>query len=667
MTTFPGINRSVVLNHFDDDETRIINFLARDWYVTNGGGPIIFNRNSRYKFFFIKPTRDYVEMFNIEREVVCVFSSYNNFEPRTLDAFEYVFNRYPDLRLENICCILISKDRDIKQKVSRLLKGDPESRVIIPFTYEDFYATNTYFIKSRFRSFFYERDLFAFESPITRDYFFFGRSSLIHKMINRHKSKENSGLFGLRKTGKTSVINGIYRALKTEDLPSVIIDCQDTSFNQRRWFKALHFIIRELKKQNKIKCLITEEIKYTEENASLYFEKDLIRISKKVDDRPILLIFDEIENISPFIAPNENWREKLDFVLFWQTIRSKFQKFLREYENTIFTFLIVGTNPRAIEIARVNSTDNPIFNKVPFEYIEGFTVSQTSEMLKRLGGYMGLEFDDVIFGKLREDFGGHPYLMRHVCSIINEVADNNRPTKVDKTQYEKAKALFSERYSHYFEMILEVLEKFYPEEYDMLTYLAIGDLTAFHDLANLSTELIAHLKGYGVISENNGNYYFEIELIQKYLFNKNKYKAVLNSTEDRWKEISERRNKLETKMRQLLRMQMQITFGKTEAFSKVTDILGAKRKDAAMGMDYNDLFDPNKIELYFNDLIKIILKYYDDIFKNIFGRNKDETKNSLEIINKYRSDAHAKDITKEEMDYFRVNMQRIENIVYDFI
>ena len=666
--TFPGINSNIKRSHFSKEENFIIDKLAEDWYVTNGGGTIQINQNSIYKYFLVKPCRDYQEMFSIEREVICLFSPYSNFEPRTLDAFDEVYKNYPDLRLENVCVILISQDKGIKERISSLLQGNPESRIVIPFSYDDFdYSTNSFIVKNRFRNFFFERDLFAFESPITTDFFFFGRNALIQKIVSRHKSNENSGLFGLRKTGKTSAINGIVRALKLDNKPCVVIDCQDTAFNQRRWNKALHYIITEIKRQNNIQCIIEEEIKYDDENASIKFEKDIKKLFAKADNSPFLIIFDEIENISPITSPNINWKENIDFVLFWQTIRSKFQKFAREENGQIFSFLIVGTNPKAIEIARINGSDNPIFNKVPFEFIKGFTVDQTKEMVSKLGGYMGLNFDDTIYGRLRDDFGGHPYLIRHVCSIANEFANKTRPTTIDKTHYEKAKLVFAQRYGNYLEMVLEVLVQFYPEEYDMLNYLALDDIDTFKDLANLSPDLISHLKGYNLIDENDGNYFFKIETIKEHLKNKKKYKAKLNSDEERWKEISERRNNLEPKLRQMIRMQLQSHFGKSDAFSKVLDIYGEPRKTKFSGSEYGELFNPKHIDIYFLDMSKIILKYYDQIFKNIFGSNKDETKVALENINKYRPDAHAKEVSSDEMDYFRVHMTKIEKAVNEFI
>lgn len=90
----PGINPNVNLNHFNEEEIRIIKKFSSDWYITNGGGNIKVGATSFYKYFLLKSTNTYQELFNIEREIIAVFSDYSIFEPRTLDAFDYVVNKF---------------------------------------------------------------------------------------------------------------------------------------------------------------------------------------------------------------------------------------------------------------------------------------------------------------------------------------------------------------------------------------------------------------------------------------------------------------------------------------------------------------------------------------------------------------------------------------------
>jgi hypothetical protein len=50
---------------------------------------------------------------------------------------------------------------------------------------------------------FFRRDLFALESPLTMDTSFFGRGDIVDQLFDRFKQGQNSGLFGLRRIGKT--------------------------------------------------------------------------------------------------------------------------------------------------------------------------------------------------------------------------------------------------------------------------------------------------------------------------------------------------------------------------------------------------------------------------------------------------------------------------------
>jgi hypothetical protein len=659
--TYPGINDQVRLDHFSEEEQKIVRRFAGEWYVTNGGGKFNLGPKSEYKYFLIKPTDNYQELFNIEQEIIVVFSNYESFETRSLDAIEYVEKKYQSLRLERLCCVIISNDDNIIERINDLVKNDQESKIVVPFSYLEFLGNpDSYFIRNRFKNHFFTRDLFAFESALQKDLYFFGRSDLVLKLVNRHRSNENTALFGLRKTGKTSVIFGIQRILSSLNEKSVFLDCQNPALHKRRWNKVLWYLLDETNRQLEASVLVPAEIEFDEVNASLLFEKTITKMHEKLGGRSILLIFDEIENITFTTSPSEHWTKELDFVFFWQSLRTVFQK-----KANIFSYFIVGTNPNSIETAQILGKDNPIFNQIYFEYIPNFDVPQTRDMVRKLGRIMGLQFDEIIYSKLTEDFGGHPFLIRHVCSIINKISDYERPLRVDKGLYERSKNIFHAEYSSYIEMILGVLKAFYPSEFDMLKYIALDDMKTFKELAILSPEFTNHLLGYKIIDKNNAAYSFKIDAIKDYLLVKHKYEKALDTPTERFREISERRNYIEPKLRKIIRNQLLVAFGKSDATNKYLSVLGDPRKSKYVSYGYNDLFDSNLCEIYFEDLRKTMIKYY-EIFKNIFGANKDDVDHKLAIINKYRSDAHAKDITKEEMDVFRLSISYIETKINEF-
>lgn len=656
-----GIHPNVIMDHFKDDEKKIIRKISNEWYVTNGGHEFTLGAKSKYRYFLIKPIEIYQEMFNLEREIVVIFSPYGRFEPRTLDAIDYATQQHQALRIEKICSFVISKDDTIEDKLKDLLKNDKESQVVIPFSYEELIKNeDSFFIRNRLKKYFYTRDLFAFEAPLKRDIYFFGRNDIIYRIVNRHKSNENSGLFGLRKTGKTSLIFGIQRTLLKANDKSAFIDCQNPAFHKRRWNNALYYIIKEIIDQNELDFELKDEDLYTEKNASLIFEDEIIKIHNILNEKSILLIFDEIENITFNISSSEHWAKDFDFIYFWQTLRSIFQKL-----DGVFTYLIVGTNPLCVEVPSIHGKDNPLFNQLPFEYIPGFDVPLTREMVRKLGKIMGIKFDEIIYGKLTEDFGGHPFLIRHLCSIINRNCSPERPTYVNKIIYENAKEVFKKEYNNYFEMILYVLYQFYSDEYEMLTYLAIGDYKKFYELDKVSPNYTNHLLGYGIIEENEDVYSFKIETIKEYLLNKYKYTKLDTTPKERLKEISERRNQLEPRLRQIIRNQLLAQYGKSEAKEIVLKIIGGFKEAKYKDSSYDDLFNPNKTKIYFDHLRKIMVKKW-DVFKNIFELDKHEFDIMMMTINKHRADAHAIKISKQDMEYFRVCISNIEQKTSDF-
>lgn len=659
----PGIHPQIRLHDFPTEERKIIERLGKEWYITNGGAELKLGPVSTYRYILIKPADYFQQMFNIERELVLILSPYESFEPRTLDAISAAFKLHQTLRLERICAVVVSKDENIEGKLTELLKNDQESQIVIPFTYTELLNSKNddFFFRNRFKKHFYTRDLFASEAPLKKDLYFFGRTDLVHELVNRHRSNQVSGLFGLRKTGKTSVIFGVQRALDRIGAKSVFIDCQNPAFHRSRWNMALFYVLGEIKRQLDLKQRTKREEQFTEEKASLYFEEGISKFSTELDNKNILLIFDEIENITPGVSPSQHWSDDKDFIYFWQTLRSLFQKL-----DKVFSYLIVGTNPLCVEMEKIQNKDNPIFGQIPIEYIPRFDVPQTREMVRRLGRIMGLQFEEVIYSKLTDDFGGHPYLIRHLCSVINSICGTERPVSIDKTLYSKAKDIFIRDYNHFLEMILNVLNEFFPDEYEMLRYLACGDTKTFVDFSQLSPLYTNHLLGYGILGENQGRFCFQIESIKEHLIAKSKYQKLNQTQEEMWAEVSERRNVLEKQLRNLCRIQMLSHLGNEQARNNVLQVFGEPRKSRCSSLAYNDLFNGNLSGILFSDFEKLINKYW-ECYKNALGPDKEDLLAKLKAINKLRVDAHAKDISKDEMQYFRLSIQSIEKSLTNFL
>ncbi len=669
-TTRPGINYDSKYNLLSSEEKQIVAYFAKKyWHVTRFEEKEV--GGSEYKTAFIKPTEEVSEGFNLHREIVVIFSDYDIFIPRCLDVID-MFD-IQELRLEEICCIIISKDADVNAKIKDYLKSQKESRVLIPFTYAELLNnSDDEFVLNRFREQFYQRDLFDLQDPLRSDLYFFGRGQLVQELVNKHLSLNNAGIFGLRKTGKTSILFSVERTLTKKNSTSLFIDCQ--TLHLLDWKLALHHILSDLAKkcsvrQNKIHS--EEDYKNPDSFIPDLFQEDIRFIYTQNGKKSILLIFDEIEHITFDTSPSVEWKSGAAFINFWQVIRSSYHKL---HDANVFSYLIAGTNPHCVEQMRIGSVDNPIFQQFNPLFIPPFDLGQTQEMVEKLGGYMGLIFAPEVYTHLKEDFGGHPLLIRQMCSFMHRSLETRRPCRVDKPFYDKTKKEFYENssgFTNYAQMILGVLENDYKDEYTMLEYLAMGDMDTFNGLAKEDRTYISHLLSYGIIAKNEANegFSFRIEAIKDYLQQKTKYKRLNLGPAEKWNEICERRNNIEPKLRDLVRIHLKSAYGETAATDLIktklcSDSSNKEKIRRLTSPSYRDYFNPEKVNIYFKQLIDIIVATYEDCFRNLIGVDVDTFRNRVELLNKYgRVDAHAKPLDNNEFQRFRVDMEWLEKII----
>lgn len=623
---------------FDDKEKLIIKRWAEQWYITSVGKRNV--SNSDYMFALAKPTTTIEEALSISREIVLIFSPYDLLEARVLDAYDNITEELTEQRYEKICYALISADRNIEESLKNYVTNQ-ENRIIVPFSYDSFEATrsDSNFIKNQFRRYFYSRDLFDYSEPLKQDTFFFGRTDIVTQIIAKHRNGLNYGLFGLRKTGKTSIIYDVNRKSSAQEFISIIIDCQNPSFNMRAWNKALYYIILELAKKTGYKEICNESM-FTKENAATLFSELISKIRAYIN-KSILIMFDEIENITFGKSSVVHWCDELDFVYFWQSIRSAYQA-----TNDVFTFCIFGTNAKCIEDAVILGKDNPIYNMFQPYYIPGFDYSQTREMIRKLGRIMGIKFDEGIYMRLVEDYGGHPFLMRRVCSKIAQ-QNQERPVLIDRNKYSSAKNEFNLE-NNYFEMILQVLKQFYPDEYEMLRLLACDDYETFNYFVQEDRSLVNHLVGYGLISENAGSYDFKIDAIKAFVLRIHSTHPAMTTPEEKWSHICTTRNSLEIELRKMVKSILKIIY-KKESEAKAYIIKKVFSNDNKYrGKTYLELFDSRVSNIYLKNLTDLILANW-DYFSDYFGKQDVFIANMNLLNSEGRFDAHATVPSDEEI------------------
>lgn len=661
--TNPGFHKNFLLERFAPREKVVLLKLKAWWYLTNSGQEVVLGANARMSYFLMRPITSFAEMFNLDREIICVFSPYRNFEPRTLDAFDAAQRKFEGLRTETVCRILISDDPNVEEKIDNLLKNDPEQPIIIPFTYRELEnCKDEYLIRNRFRSHFYTRDLFGFLSPLRRDLYFFGRSELIQAQLARHRSGEHTSLFGLRKSGKTSIIYAIERSLRVSHETALSIDCESPSIHQLRWNELLRKIAALYADAKSCEVKIGDAAQYDEKGAADQFASDMLAIFRSNAPTSTLIIFDEIERISPRTASADHWRSGADFIYFWQTLRGFYQR-----NPEVYTYMLVGTNPACVEAATLNGHENPLFKSVPSTYVPPFELQQVREMVRKLGRYMGLKFEEAIYGMLADDFGGHPFLIRQICSDIHKACKGDRPQTVDKPLYERVKKDFELKSVEFMEMMVQVLRDWYPDEYAVLTYLAQDDEASFNEFANSHPDYTKHLIGYGLLQKSQNGFAFNIETIKSYIASRHRYERINLTEDEKVAELSARRNALEKALRSMIKTSLKVTMGKDKAQKAVLSSLEEKRRDKCSALDLDHLLSRDDSPLYFLELTAVIDREWAK-FEHLLESRKDRIMFILREINDVgRPDAHARFVSAKEFAQMRAHLTLLEDLLADWM
>lgn len=683
----PGINPRVVLERFNEDEQQIIEQLSRIFYITNSGEQFYLG-NSTYRYCLAKPTEFFETMFHLNREIVIIFSDYIEFEPRSLDAAAFVLEKVGSkLRLERGCHILISGDSCIETKISELFKDTNLNSIIIPFSYYEFVhkKVTEKIVQDRFRKHLFDVDLFYESRPIENDIFFFGRRDYVHDIANKCKNNSHCGVFGLRRSGKTSLLYAVRRLLNTEEYNVVYIPC-NSEISDMNWNEALHRLIENIKEVLSINKTLSSKKSYMDLSKAKASFIDDLNDCLNLQSKPVTLMFDEIEYITfGSSTASEGWRYGNSYVEFWNAIRG----YCLKYPHRI-SIVVAGTNPLMNEKPYIEidgeSISNPMFGQLSQSnqgaYLPPFDTASTKNMVNTLGGYMGLSFNDDVCARMTIDCGGHPYLIRLLCKHINIYIQEmrfSRPKQISSAIYEKVKPEFekSSDAQGFYAMILLILQESFSREYNVLKILATNNENFIRETQDQNS--LIHLLGYGLIDYDDGNYAIKFETVKRFLEGKYRFEMTGMTAEQKRDEIHLRCNSAEGTLRKIVRQTLQTFLGVKRAKNAV--IVTMQKNPAcaascgnAQSLDYVKLFDPSiNTGMFFSVLRDIICDNF-KMFANVFeGSNVTDVRNHLNVINKARRvpahsyDEGSENWTEQEFQEFRISMSWLEKYLSDYV
>ena len=498
--------------------------------------------------YILKPENIIADAFGIEKEILLAYSPFPELQARAIQAVYLVSQQFPfKNRVDSLNCFIISDDENVLNYSGITSFDDNSAQVLIPFISHDLVLNKNdpWYIRNRLRDYFFDVDLFGYMLPLRDETFFFGRQPIVARYIDAIKRCENRGIFGLRKTGKTSLLFKLDRIIREQHIGFVFFyDCKSPSYRKMHWNEFLGSICENIAKRLNIsfrpsydEINIIKSLRYVMKEASLKNIK-------------IIIMFDEIEYIS-FKSPQDaHWKN--EYIDFWQTLWS-----IQSLHRNI-VFIISGVNPSVTEIDTVNGIQNPLFGIVQSEYLQGLSEDEVRHMIKTLGKRMGLRFTHDSISYLYAQYCGHPLLTRLACSHINRQYNNStRPINITIDILKQLQKDIDSELTYYFKHVVSEIQDFYPEEYEMFELLSSGQTSDFLELSTI-VEFVKHLYSYGLVAEDSDGMpyvkmpvagrYAAIELAKKEN-RKTIYKLIDESKRQQW--VNQRTSVIIRDLRQL--------------------------------------------------------------------------------------------------------------------
>lgn len=645
------------------------------------------NQYGEQYIWLCSPKPGATERFGLEKEVVAIYSPHRLTDARVLTTLENLA-RTPDFkhRIDKVVALLIHQG-DAKE-TERLIASQTDW-VIVPLTADDMQnpSRGNMFLRSRMSERIGKFDLFGMSSPIKHDKYFYGREPLVQELMQRVTlRKENSGLFGLRKTGKTSVLFALQRRLVDKSVVTEYVDCQSPGIYGSRWWQLLQELSFRLRGacETRTGKKLKDDGAYDQTSAANSFAHIVKAVLKIGGMEQVVLLLDEIEFITPAISNSLGAHWDQDYVPFWQTIRSISQ----ETGNSLL-FIVAGVNPSSVEQSHFGQIQNPIFQlAVPF-YLEPLARPSVREMVRSIGRYSGINFSEDCYKLLREAYGGHPYLIRLACSELVRTLGSipmDKKTDLNVLDFEHKTSDIKARLAQPLKDILLSLVWWYPDEYDLLQLLAGGDTEFVRDFLKDAPEKGIQFVRYGLVNDDNGT--FAIRDLQDFLLKfGSQYKAIISPFKRGdlppeifpdvanladLSQLFEKRTEIEMALRKFILMILGFKSGFDDKVIADRIVKPLSRRSGRA--DPSQLFigrRPQEAinELYLSDLKSIFRHYWDD-FSPTFDKNINRFEMNLDTINiARRYEAHTKPVEPLDKDnflnsysWFKAYLSRVPNL-----
>lgn len=164
-----------------------------------------------------------------------------------------------------------------------------------------------------------------------------------------------------------------------------------------------------------------------------------------------------------------------------------------------------------------------------------------------------------------------------------------------------------------------------------------------------------------MVTAGEKSHYFSIGIVANY-FSRKERPAELMTQSARKAEISKKRNDLEIAIRKYILKVVTVSISKKDRRERLLSKLTEVRRGQVQLVELEEMFLGGESPLFFNELMAIVLGHW-CIFENSIDVRKTEFEYHMSVVNEFRVDAHAKEISDEDFQKLRVSLSALEKAI----
>lgn len=611
----------------------------------------------KYIVLHCKPTRTVADALLLDREVLALIVNSTDLQVRTVHVARDIIAS-SDGRLDPAFVLVVHADQSGDEKLRTW--GREHGYKIVPIFRPRAGAIPTSEVLRRSLA----RDLFTYDpfsltGPVFADSEFFGRRNTAIDTLRQLQNGRILSIFGIRKLGKTSLINRVVTLARESGSPQIaMIDCSVDGFNALSAGDALKALAKVAKMAaTRGYAHITEALKRSDKDLVPVFDD----LWSSANPKPLTLIFDEVDYITPSSPTQPHW--KRDFNVFWREFRVVYQEAQRM--GFPLSVMVSGVSSQAFRVESFEGIENAVLHFVPEGYLGPFARQASKQMVKDLCRRCGLVLSDEDQDYFAETCGDFPYWIRLAGSYLHRAIDiQGRPRTIERDLLRKLLSDFVESEGvDAARVALEDLGRKTSEPIELLRRaaavphlsLADGRLLLRYGLAAQVPEGVRVASsmiraGLAALSDR--------PMPEQAVADKAPATLGLRLEPEEWAEelavINRRRNTLERKLREFIQFSLKIAAQSGENWvEKVLKALPERMRSELAPLSGDMLLT----KLYWKDLGSIVSKHWTS-FEKVLG-DKRRFEMAMDLLND-RPDAHAKPIDAADLALYRRELVWLE-------